>query len=448
LQTVVFLLYHGMGHFNACFRLAKILQRDYHVVFAGFGSFKKYIESQGFIYYSLTTVPFGLGFEEWVNEQAKHRLIYFRNAHDRWADRLYQARRTELYQMVNDVSPDYLLIDSYQSTDFIVLYSYLKERSVKVCLIQTGLPTIINRKCPPPSSSASPNNSLEIKHGHRNFDFSLFKKRLKQKLMFFGKDDLAIIKRRLKRNKLPAHYLSAERTWRGIAFKNIQELVLAPKEFDFEQNARKFSHYIGFMPALTRVEISDVEYFKIDFSIRNKLKENNGVLLYCSFGSVDTHSTRKILIFINKLIAAIRDQNCILIISAYTTYNQIDPKDIPENVFVLKAAPQLEILKRADVFITHGGINSIKEAVYAGVPMLVYPFDITTDRIGNASRVFHYKLGLQGDLVNDSVDDVVHKISELINDDVYKKNIYALREKDILYEEKFIEHFKNIEPVS
>ena len=35
--------------------------------------------------------------------------------------------------------------------------------------------------------------------------------------------------------------------------------------------------------------------------------------------------------------------------------------------------PQLEILQHADVFITHGGINSVHEGLYYGVPLIRIP---------------------------------------------------------------------------
>jgi MGT family glycosyltransferase len=47
--------------------------------------------------------------------------------------------------------------------------------------------------------------------------------------------------------------------------------------------------------------------------------------------------------------------------------------DPPPNVIVRPYMPQLEILKRADVFITHGGMGSSSEGLWYGVPLIVYP---------------------------------------------------------------------------
>lgn len=45
--------------------------------------------------------------------------------------------------------------------------------------------------------------------------------------------------------------------------------------------------------------------------------------------------------------------------------------DLPSNAFVHRYVPQIELLQRTDLFITHGGMNSISEALYFGVPLLV-----------------------------------------------------------------------------
>jgi MGT family glycosyltransferase len=46
---------------------------------------------------------------------------------------------------------------------------------------------------------------------------------------------------------------------------------------------------------------------------------------------------------------------------------------LPGNVLARRFVPQPEVLERAALFVTHGGMNSVNEAMYAGVPMLLVP---------------------------------------------------------------------------
>ena len=65
-------------------------------------------------------------------------------------------------------------------------------------------------------------------------------------------------------------------------------------------------------------------------------------------------------------------------------------KHIPENFVIRNRVPQIAVLKQASLFITHGGMNSVSEAMIHGVPMLVIPF--VSDQPVNARQV--EKLGL------------------------------------------------------
>lgn len=46
---------------------------------------------------------------------------------------------------------------------------------------------------------------------------------------------------------------------------------------------------------------------------------------------------------------------------------------IPRNFIVQGFVPQLELLQRAALCVTHGGMNSVSEALYYGVPLVVIP---------------------------------------------------------------------------
>ncbi|GAA0583294.1 oleandomycin glycosyltransferase [Kribbella sandramycini] len=74
---------------------------------------------------------------------------------------------------------------------------------------------------------------------------------------------------------------------------------------------------------------------------------------------------------------------------------QTDPAalgPVPANVVVRSSVPQPDILTRAALFVTHGGMNSANEAMYAGVPMLVVPQGADQPLV--ASRVVQLGAGL------------------------------------------------------
>lgn len=58
---------------------------------------------------------------------------------------------------------------------------------------------------------------------------------------------------------------------------------------------------------------------------------------------------------------------------------------VPGNAIVVPYAPQLELIRRATLVITHAGLNTALETLAAGVPMVCLP--ITNDQPGVAERV-------------------------------------------------------------
>jgi hypothetical protein len=62
-----------------------------------------------------------------------------------------------------------------------------------------------------------------------------------------------------------------------------------------------------------------------------------------------------------------------------------DMPPVPANFVLRKTIPQLDILTRCSAFVTHGGANSMHEALIAGVPMVVVP--LFADQPANADSV-------------------------------------------------------------
>ena len=65
----------------------------------------------------------------------------------------------------------------------------------------------------------------------------------------------------------------------------------------------------------------------------------------------------------------------------------------PPNLVVRRRVPQLALLRRAAVMVTHGGMNSIVECVAFGVPMVVLASGLR-DHPGNAVRAAHHRLAV------------------------------------------------------
>jgi len=74
--------------------------------------------------------------------------------------------------------------------------------------------------------------------------------------------------------------------------------------------------------------------------------------------------------------------------------NLIDLKELrpfPSNAIVVRKAPQIELLKRALLCITHAGLNSALECLAQGVPMVAIP--IGYDQPGVAARITYHGVG-------------------------------------------------------
>ncbi len=92
-------------------------------------------------------------------------------------------------------------------------------------------------------------------------------------------------------------------------------------------------------------------------------------IIYISLGTVFNDQ----LAFYHTCLQAFADRGLQVIMSVGERINLADLGSIPANFLIQTHVPQLEILPRCSLFITHGGLNSVMEALYHGVPMLLFP---------------------------------------------------------------------------
>ena len=103
----------------------------------------------------------------------------------------------------------------------------------------------------------------------------------------------------------------------------------------------------------------------------------------------------------------------------------LDPKQlgvVPANVMVVSYAPQIEILKRSSLCITHAGLNTALESLSSGVPMIALP--ITNDQPGVAARIADKKVGVVMSPNQASPEHfVVAAIKQVLEDSTFQDNV-------------------------
>ncbi len=114
-------------------------------------------------------------------------------------------------------------------------------------------------------------------------------------------------------------------------------------------------------------------------------------LIYCSFGTQSARYPQAASILAT-IVETLGDTDGFqLLVVADELTDHVCSHRLAKNVDFVSSAPQMDILPCAKLFITHGGLGSLKESIMNAVPMLVIPFD--HDQPGNAARVEYHKLG-------------------------------------------------------
>ena len=109
--------------------------------------------------------------------------------------------------------------------------------------------------------------------------------------------------------------------------------------------------------------------------------ENARPLIYISLGTViNSHPE-----FYRSCIAALGEADVDVLISCGEAFDAKSLDPLPDNVHVEPTVDQMAVLAKADLFITHCGMNSASEGLYMGVPELLFP--LTGEQQAVARRV-------------------------------------------------------------
>ncbi len=147
---------------------------------------------------------------------------------------------------------------------------------------------------------------------------------------------------------------------------------------------------------------------------------NDGTTVYISMGTINNQC----LDFYLKCIEAFSNQNYKVIMSVGNKVDIAALGEIPKNIIVRNHVPQLEVLQRSAVFISHGGLNSVSEALYYGVPVIAVPQ--ANDQPMVANQLVKLGAGLCLKMSEVTPEILRTSVIELLTNNSYKNNSIKL----------------------
>lgn len=152
--------------------------------------------------------------------------------------------------------------------------------------------------------------------------------------------------------------------------------------------------------------------------VQEEITKTREKLIYISMGTVNND----MLPFYRECIAAFAKSTYQVILS---TGDRITPKDLgplPENIMAAPQVDQIAVLQKADVFVSHCGMNSVNESLYFGVPLVMLPQ--TPEQSGVAERVL--QLGAGEKLSKMNAAALAAAVEQVIHEPRYAANAQAL----------------------
>lgn len=189
-------------------------------------------------------------------------------------------------------------------------------------------------------------------------------------------------------------------------------ITFTSKEFQVENTRFDDTKWKFVGPLIT--ERNDPYFIPLD-QLKNKI-------IYISLGTIFNKSLK----FFKNCIEAFKDSDTTVIMSIGKNVKKENLGTIPDNFYVAEFVPQLEVLKRADLFITHGGMNSGNEAIYYAVPTIIVPQSLDQYLVGE--RMEEFSLGKVINKKEVTPEKLRNFAKEILEHKDYKNNMIKMSE--------------------
>jgi UDP:flavonoid glycosyltransferase YjiC (YdhE family) len=424
MATIVFWIPGFAGHLHATLQMAgRLRERGHRVLYAGPVEAAARVSEQGFDFVPVAFArPFPGGGLRWSRREAGGPLARLREGlatlrrlrrETRELRRILGTAAAEADRFVARWRPDLLVFDP-----FLLMYSipFHRHRIPTVALSTKPLldpdPLV-----PPYTSGFIPGRSwpsrlrVELAWLGCRLRYRRYKLGVLARKLITGASPYDLARELAKPVGFPLRH---EWDMRPLALdfrlRSTPEIVLLPRELELPRlrPLRQNVRYAGPCPSIDRRE-PPFPWHQV---------QRRRHLALCSFGAVDPTKNPAIPGLLRRVAEAcgmLADLTLILSLGGN------DPDafgDLPPNVRPFKSVPQVEVLRQADLFICHGGANSLKESLMLGVPLLIFP--MRNDQPGNAARVVFHGLGLRGDYRRDGAAAIARRVRVLLSDPAWR----------------------------
>lgn len=142
--------------------------------------------------------------------------------------------------------------------------------------------------------------------------------------------------------------------------------------------------------------------------------------IYISLGTVLNQNAD----FYKNCLQAFKDEDVEVVMSVGEKTDISALGKIPDHFVIASRVDQVTVLKQADVFVTHCGMNSVNESIYFGVPMVLFPLHSEEGVVANRAA----ELGAGVKLKSSQPEHLRAAVNTVLNDQSFIKNTEKLAE--------------------
>ncbi|HTI10236.1 MAG TPA: glycosyltransferase [Puia sp.] len=381
MSSIVFLIDNKEGHIIPSFKLAHSLRKRGHdIIYLSIVDNEQLVKSQGYRFYPLFSDIYTEGFNQ------ANKMLMDNDHLDKMAKHLSKIMNGALDGFFAEVRPDLLVISVFLRMEAILLYYKYNIPPVIMTTYLRSTGMTFAEECMHIVLNLPGDTATEI------VEF----------IMSIG---------------IP--FTSLRELLRPVS--TFHELILCPKEFDMNPSSFPDDHVHHLGPSVFEKNVFGP-------LAQPAVVASGKKIIYASLGSYAVIYGKACSDFFENMVNIMREEEFAdfhLILSVGHEFDVSVLKGIPDNVSLVKWAPQTDILKRASLVITHGGLGTIKESIFYGVPMIVFP--MLYDQLRNAVLVDYHTLGISEEIEEISKDNLKSAILYVLNSEPIRAGIKKMR---------------------